>query len=159
MKRGTETGKGSAIEEALQNQADARQAAGADEAVSAGRGDERFDALVDELHRLVQSGSVPEGFDLKTACTDAAFLQLTQELPMEAAMRVYAAERRADEAETRARERLALQMQSRAALPQAVRGAAGAPVERDYASMSSRDFRALEQQFKRAAQRGIKIRL
>ena len=78
---------------------------------------------------------------------------------MEAAMRVYAAERRAYEAETRARERLALQMQSRAALPQAVRGSAGAPVERDYASMPSRDFRALEQQFKRAAQRGIKIRL
>lgn len=166
MKRETETLQNSAIEEALRlsgSDAGAQRTAAergeANGAAAAQKGDNRFDALVDELHRLMQSGRVPEGFDLRSACTDAAFLQLTQELPMEAAMRVYAAERRAAEAETRAKEQLALQMQSRSALPQAVRGAAGAPVEHDYTSMSSADFRALEQQFKRAAQRGIKIRL
>ena len=166
MKRETETRQNSAIEEALRpsgGDAGAQRTAAehgeANGAAADNQRDDRFDALVDELHRLMQSDRVPEGFDLRSACTDAAFLQLTQEMPMEAAMRVYAAERRAAEADTRAKERLALQMQSRSALPQAVRGTAGAPVERDYASMSSADFRALEQQFKRAAQRGVRIRL
>ena len=47
----------------------------------------------------------------------------------------------------------------RAALPQAIRGTGGAGVTRDYAGMSSEEFRALEQQYRRAAQRGIRVRL
>lgn len=120
---------------------------------------EAFDALVGELMRLVQSGTLPEGFDLQAACADASFVRLTQELPMEAAIRVYAAEQRAEQAEARAKERLAGEMQRRAALPQAVRGTGGAPVARDYSAMSSEEFRALEQQYRRAAQRGIKVKL
>ena len=47
----------------------------------------------------------------------------------------------------------------RAALPQAIRGTGGAGVTRDYAGMSSEEFRALEQQYRRVAQRGIRVRL
>lgn len=115
--------------------------------------------LANGLTELMRSGALPEGFDLQSACTDATFLQLTEELPLAAAVRVYAAEQRASQADARAREELSQQMQRRTALPQAIRGAGGASVERDYANMSSEEFRALEQQYRRAAQRGIHVRL
>lgn len=118
-----------------------------------------FGRMVNELAELMRSGALPEGFDLQAACQDAAFLQLTMELPLAAAVRVYAAEQRATQADARAKAELSEQMQRRAALPQAIRGTGGAGVTRDYAGMSSEEFRALEQQYRRAAQRGIRVRL
>lgn len=138
----------------------AAQAAPAPEAPASGGEEARpFGALVNELTELVRSGALPEGFDLAEACSDAAFLELTEELPLAAAIRVYAAERRAARADEGARERLAAKLRSRSALPQPVRGASGASVERDYAGMSDEEFRALEQQYRSAAQRGIRVRL
>jgi len=137
----------SAIEASLNNQ-NAPKAAN----------EEHLFALADELGTMLANNTVPEGFDMEKACTDARFIKLTREMPMAAAVRVYAAEQRAAAAESNAMAQLTAKMQKRTALPQPVRGA-GAEVRRDYMNMSSEEFAALEQQYRRAAQQGIRVRL
>jgi len=122
-------------------------------------GEERLNAIADALGKMIANNTLPEGFDLEKACTDAGFIKLTREMPMEAAVRVYAAEQRAMKAEENARAELAAKMQNRTALPQSARPMGGANVTRDYKNMSSEEFAALEQQFRRAAQQGIRVRL
>lgn len=118
-----------------------------------------FEALTRALAELIEGGAMPEGFDLESACTDASFAALLTELPPSAAVRVYAAEQRAAHAEQRAREEWLQQMQRRSGLPRAMHGAGAAEIVRDYDGMSAEEFRALEQQYRRAAQRGIRVRL
>ena len=121
-------------------------------------GKDRVLALAEELGKMFANNTLPENFDMEKACMDATFIKLTREMPMAAAVRVYAAEQRAMEAENSAKAQLTAKMQTRASLPQSVRGT-GADVRRDYMNMSSEEFAALEQQYRRAAQQGIRVRL
>lgn len=122
-------------------------------------GEEMFVQQLMELISLMGKGQLPEGFDLDEACKDRAFALLLKEFPVKAAVRIYLAERGALSAEKTARQRVSDEVKSRGALPRPTRsGMAAAPVH-DYKNMSSAEFRALEQAFKRAARSGKRLPL
>lgn len=122
-------------------------------------GEEQFLALTQTLATMEANGELPEGFDLKSACSDPAFVELLLTLPAEAAVRVYAAEQRAAQAEKNAKNSVAAKMQQRAALPQMSRAGGAFSAQPDYMSMSSAEFRKLEQQLKQAARNGRSVRI
>ena len=62
-----------------------------------------YRAMGEELVRLEREGKLPEGFDLEEACQDDKFLELLQELEPYGAIRVYAAEKAAENAKAAAR--------------------------------------------------------
>ena len=110
-----------------------------------------------ELYRLKQANALagePEDY-----VNDESFLALLRELPPEAALRVYAAEKsaaQAQEALASAREDgardLMEKLAARKALPVPLKQAALSAPETDYLGMSSEQFRALKSQLARAAQ-------
>lgn len=118
-----------------------------------------FAALAAELAQMAQEGNLPEGFDLEEACQDPAFAALLGEMPPNAAMRVYAAEQRAEQAQENAMQSLAARQQARASLPLPTRGGSAATATPDYTAMSPAAFRALEAQMKAAARNGKKVRI
>ena len=67
---------------------------------------ERGDQLAVELTRLMLGKKLPPDFSLQEALADKDFIQLLAQLPAYAAVRVYAAERRAEESEQTARARM-----------------------------------------------------
>ena len=121
--------------------------------------DGMFSDIRDEIVRLIREGRLPEDFDLQQACMDPAFAGLLAELPPEAAIRVYAAEKRADEAEQSAMQRMSAQVRSRGALPKSSRGGAmGAPAV-NYRDMDSATFRKMLGEIKKTTRNGGKVRL
>ncbi|MDL2259029.1 hypothetical protein LJC42_07785 [Eubacteriales bacterium OttesenSCG-928-K08] len=112
-----------------------------------------------ELTMLLQSGNIPEGFDINLAAKDPAFMELVMEFPVEAAVRIYAAESRAMGAGQEAMMQLAQRVRSRSELPQSTRVAAGGAPGRDYRTMSSEDFASLEEQFRELSRNGLKVKL
>lgn len=128
-----------------------------DMAAPQGNGD--FDALVEELTALIQQGRMPEGFDLMTACQDPAFLDLMEQFPAEAAVRVYMAEKKAAEAEENAMSRVNAQVRSRNGLPRSQRGAAMSAPAPDYRNMDSDAFKGLLYNVKKSARNGGNPRL
>ncbi|MDO4544322.1 MAG: hypothetical protein Q4C01_07190 [Clostridia bacterium] len=113
----------------------------------------------ERLSQMEAEGALPEGFELRAACQDREFALLVQEFPVEAAVRIYAAEKRAEEAERNAVERVRSQLKSRDALPKSQRGGGSIAATPDYMSMSSEAFRSLEKNLKSAARRGAKPKI
>ncbi len=103
-----------------------------------------YRAMGEELVRLEQAGKLPEGFDLEAACQDYRFLELLQELEPYGAVRVYAAEKAAENAKAAARAELSQEALRQSQLPRQVRGNRALAAEDDYAAMSPEAFRALE---------------
>ena len=122
-------------------------------------GDETFNGIVKELARLTQQGGLPEGMDVTALCADNAFVELAMEYPVEAAIRIYEAEKRADEAEQAAMERVTAQVRSRSALPKSARGGAMASPRTNYRDMDSETFRQVRGAMRRNARSGVKTRL
>lgn len=121
--------------------------------------DPEFEALVDELATLIQSGKLPENFDLETAANDPDLIALMREYGAEAGIRIYAAQQRAQQAEDSAMERMNARVRERGALPKSTRGGGAAPAATNYHGMSSDAFRSLMQQMKKTARDGGKTRL
>lgn len=115
--------------------------------------------LVNELYAMMQSGEAPEGFDLEAACQDEAFAMLCDEFGVKAAARIWAAEKRAEEAENAAMANVNQKMQSRKALPRSVNGGGFATPKPDYANMDAATFRKLSAQLKSAARDGKRVSL
>lgn len=118
-----------------------------------------FVEAANALAEMEQNGELPEGLDLSEAVQDRAFAALLLELPAKAAVRVYVAERRADEAEQTAREKLQEAIRVRSALPKSTRADRAVAATPDYMSMSDAAFRALEQQYKTAAHSGKRVHI
>ena len=121
--------------------------------------DPEFEALVNEVSALMQEGKLPEGFDLEEAANDPALMKLMREFGAGAGVRIYAAEKRAEEAENNAMERVSTRVRERSALPKSTRGGSAAPAATNYHGMSSDSFRQLMQQMKKTARDGGKTRL
>ena len=123
------------------------------------RNDPEFEALVDEITNLIGEGKLPQGFDLENAAKDPALIELMREYGAAAGIRIYAAEQRADEAETNAMERVSERVRQRGALPRSIHGGSTGASATNYRSMSSDAFRELMQQMKKTARDGGKTRL
>ena len=121
--------------------------------------DPEFEALVDEVSALMQQGKLPEGFDLEDAANDPALVKLMREYGAGAGIRIFAAEKRAEDAENSAMERMSARVRERGALPKSTRGGSAAPTATNYHGMSSESFRQLMQQMKKTARDGGKTRL
>ena len=111
------------------------------------------------LVEMEREGELPEGFDLESAVKDRAFAQLLNEFEPKAAVRVYAAERRADEAEEQAKVRMSEKLMAQKALPKSQRTDRGVSATPDYMSMSKEAFRTLEQQYRNAARSGRRVQI
>lgn len=118
-----------------------------------------FDDIRDEIVRLIREGKLPADFDLESACKDEAFAELLAELPPEAAVRVYEAERRAAEAEESAMQRMTTQVRSRNALPKSTRGGAMSAPAVNYRDMDSASFNKMLADIKKTTRNGGKVRL
>ena len=162
----------SAIEQALMNQPGGVQSAQAQPATnplpgaepgmkgSAGMGQGAgFDDIRDEIVQLIRAGKLSTDFDLQSACLDDAFAALLAELPMDAAIRVYEAEKRAAQAEQNAMQRVSTQVKSRNALPRSTRGGAMSAPTLNYRDMDSATFRKLLGEIKKTTRNGGKVRL
>ena len=101
----------------------------------------------------------PEDFDLSEAVKDRAFAELLQEFEPKAAVRIYAAEKRADEAENSVKTRMSEQARSRSALPKSQRTDRAAAPAPDYMSMSKEAFSTLEKQYRNAAHNGKRVQI
>ncbi|MDO4572831.1 MAG: hypothetical protein Q4C13_05640 [Clostridia bacterium] len=145
--------KGNMIEKKL-----AGAAPGAGQAAPAER-DAEFDRLVNELYELTREGALPEGFDLEAACRDAGFVELVGEFGAKAGIRIWAAEKRAEEAESSAMQRLNSRVQQRRGLPRPLNGGGFASARPDYANMDSETFRKLSEQMRISARNGKRVPL
>ena len=121
--------------------------------------DPEFEAMVDEVSTLMQEGKLPDGFDLETAAKDPALFQLMYEYGVNAGIRIYAAEQRAQDAEDNAMERMSARVRERSQLPKSTRGGSAAPAATNYHGMSSESFHQLMQRMKKTARDGGKTRL
>ncbi len=121
--------------------------------------DPEFEALVAEIAKLIQEGKLPEGFDLEEAASDPELMKLMREYGAEAGIRIYAAERQAQNADNSAMERVSARVRERGQLPKSTRGGSAAPAATNYRGMSSEAFRSLMQQMKKTARDGGKTRL
>ena len=110
-----------------------------------------YRAIGEEIARLEAEGKLPEDFDLEAACSDDRFVALLHELEPYGAIRVYAAERAAENARAAAREELSREAMDRKKLPQSTRGNRLLSPEEDYAAMSPEAFRALENRLRNHA--------
>lgn len=122
--------------------------------------DPAFEALVSELTELMQSGAMPEGFDLQASLKDEALVELMQDYGAAAGIRIYIAEKRADAAEESAMQRVSERVRARSAVPRSTRagGSAGASTV-NYRAMTGAEFRRVLQQMKDTARDGGKTRL
>lgn len=125
----------------------------------AGVDEELLTSVADEIVRLYREGKLPEGFDAERAFADPALaaLILGEEIPVEYAVRIYIAEKKAAEAEQNARQRVTDEVRQRGALPRPQRAGVAVQPGLDYRNMSSEEFRNLEQQYKRAAKNGRRV--
>lgn len=111
------------------------------------------------LSEMERDGALPEGFVLSDAVQDPAFAKLLREFAPEAAVRIYSAERRAEEAENNARSEMSETIRVRNALPRSNRADRAIAPAPDYLSMSDEAFRALERQYRTAAQNGKRVHI
>ena len=131
-----------------------------DEAEDVGTEEENpFLEAAQALAEMEENDELPEGFDLEDAVQDYAFAKLLSEFEPQAAVRIYAAERRADEAEQNARAEMSETVRARGALPRPQRADRAIGASPDYMAMSDEAFRALEQQYKKAAHSGKRVQI
>ena len=121
--------------------------------------DNPFYEAANALVGLEQNGELPEGFDLQAAVQDRAFAELLQEFEPKAAVRIYAAEKRADEAENSVKNKMSEQVRARKALPKSQRTDRAIAPAPDYMAMSKEAFSALEQQYRNAARNGKRVHI
>lgn len=124
-----------------------------------GGDDEEFNALVGEISELMSENKLPEGFDFRTAASDPELVELMRAYGTAAGIRIYAAEQRAEEAETSAMQRVSAEVRQRGALPRSVRGGNAAASGTNYRGMDAEAFRSLMAQMKKTARDGGKTRL
>lgn len=101
-----------------------------------------------EIQRIVadvQAAEKPEGFDEAEAYQDEAFLDLLREMPANAAIRVYMAEKKANSAG----QDIAEKLRSRQAIPQSTRPQQTVTPKQDWLSASREDFLAEKQRRQR----------
>ena len=118
-----------------------------------------FIEAANALVEMERNGELPEGFDLQAAVQDRAFAELLQEFEPKAAVRIYVAEKRADEAENSVKTRMSEQARSRSQLPKSQRTDRAAAPTPDYMSMSKEAFSALEKQYRNAAHNGKRVQI
>lgn len=118
-----------------------------------------FTEAANALIAMEQSGELPEGFDLSEAVKDPAFAKLLKEFEPKAAVRIYVAEKRAEDAENSVKARMSEQARSRSALPKSQRTDRAVAPAPDYMNMSKEAFSALEQQYKNAAHSGKRVHI
>ena len=111
------------------------------------------------LAEMEENGELPEGFDLSEAVKDSAFAELVSEFEPKAAVRIYAAEKRAEQAEENVRTRISEQARSRKALPKSNRTDRAVAPAPDYMAMSKEAFSALEKQYRTAAHNGRRVHI
>ena len=111
------------------------------------------------LVEMEQNGELPADFDLAEATQDKKFAELLQEFEPKAAVRIYAAEKRALDAENNVKTRMTEQARSRGALPKSQRTDRAVAPAPDYMSMSKEAFSALEKQYRNAAQNGKRVHI
>ena len=121
--------------------------------------DNPFFEAAQALVEMENSGELPEGFDLEAAVKDRAFAELLQEFEPKAAVRIYAAERRAEDAENSVKTRMSEQARSRSQLPKSQRTDRAVAPAPDYMSMSKEAFSALEKQYRNAAHNGKRVQI
>ena len=121
--------------------------------------DQVLEELAQEFIELYRAGKIPEDLDIEAICQDGDFIELTREFPLEAALRIYIAEQRCQEAEAGAKRNLEEQVKRRGTLPKSQRSNLAVNPSPDYRNMTSEEFRKLEQQYKRMAMAGKKVNL
>ncbi len=118
-----------------------------------------FIEAANALVEMERNGELPEGFELSEAVQDRAFAELLQEFEPKAAVRIYAAEKRVEDAENNVRTRMSEQARSRKALPKSQRTDRAVAAAPDYMSMSREAFSTLEKQYRNAAQNGKRVHI
>ena len=118
-----------------------------------------FVEAANALVEMEREGALPEGFDLANAVKDRAFAELLKEFEPKAAVRIYAAERRAEEAEQKAKAHLSEKRLAQKALPKSQRTDRAVAAAPNYMAMSGESFRALEQQYRNAARNGKRVHI
>ena len=118
-----------------------------------------FIEAANTLVELERNGELPEGFELETAVHDRAFAELLGEFEPKAAVRIYVAEKRAEEAEDSVKTRMSEKARSRSALPKSQRTDRAIAPTPDYMAMSKEAFAALEKQNRNAAQSGKRVHI
>lgn len=118
-----------------------------------------FAEAANALVALMNDGELPEDFDLEAACADPAFAALVNEFEPKAAVRIYAAEAKAESAYEDAMRAVTEKLNARNALPKSTRPTRAVAPTPDYMSLSPEAFHALEAQLKQAARSGKRITL
>ncbi len=111
------------------------------------------------LTEMEENGELPEGFDLSEAAQDPAFAALLFEFEPKAALRIYVAEKRAEDAENTVKTRMSEQVRTRGALPKSQRTDRAVAPAPDYMQMSKEAFNALEQQYRNSAHSGKRVHI
>ena len=93
---------------------------------------------IEKIAAEVMAAPKPKGFDAQTAYQDKAFLDLLQQYPAEAAIRIYAAENRANNAGQDLSEKL----RTRQSIPQSTRPQQSVKPVTDWTQVSTDDFMA-----------------
>lgn len=112
-----------------------------------------------DLIRLAEAGEL-EG-DVDTYLGDERFAKMLLEMPVKAALRLYAAECRMEETAKREREigakDIMEKIAARRALPIPIRGDVPAEAQTDYANMPSDQFRRIKERLMQAAAQGRRV--
>lgn len=114
-----------------------------------------------DLMRLYEEGGI-EG-DIDSYLEDERFVKMLLEMPVKAALRLYAAECNADAAAKAEREKGAMdvmeKLAARRALPSPIKGNTPAAADTDYANMPTREFNLIKERLMRAASEGRRVSL
>jgi len=111
--------------------------------------------------RLYKEGGI-EG-EIDSYLEDERFVKMLLEMPVKAALRLYAAECNADAAARAEREKGAMdvmeKLAARRALPSPIKGNTPAAADTDYANMPTREFNLIKERLMRAASEGRRVSL
>lgn len=114
-----------------------------------------------DLMRLYEEGGI-EG-EIDRYLEDERFVKMLLEMPVKAALRLYAAECNADAAAKAEREKGAMdvmeKLAARRALPSPIKGNTPAAADTDYANMPTREFNLIKERLMRAASEGRRVSL
>ena len=114
-----------------------------------------------DLMRLYEEGGIEGGID--SYLEDERFVKMLLEMPVKAALRLYAAECNADAAARAEREKGAMdvmeKLAARRALPSPIKGNTPAAADTDYANMPTREFNLIKERLMRAASEGRRVSL
>jgi len=114
-----------------------------------------------DLMRIYKEGGI-EG-EIDSYLEDERFVKMLLEMPVKAALRLYAAECNADAAAKAEREKGAMdvmeKLAARRALPSPIKGNTPAAADTDYANMPTREFNLIKERLMRAASEGRRVSL